>query len=62
MEALKLIEHGCTLNHPSAQMVEVITDLLARQWNVQFSHTHKENNLVADKLASLGLEMDPELQ
>ena len=31
VEALELIEHGCTSNHLSALLVEAIMDLLARQ-------------------------------
>ena len=61
VEALNLIKHRRSTNHSNARMVNAITNLLARQWEIQLSHTHIDNNSVADKLASVDIREGPRI-
>ena len=54
IEGLELIKHGYIPTHPINTLVEAITDLLSRSWQVRFSHIHRDNNRIADYLTFMG--------
>ena len=35
---LELLEHRCLLIHPEYSLIDKITNLLAKEWHLKFSH------------------------
>ena len=55
VEGLELIQQGFSFTHPCVSLIQQITDLIARSWEVNFSHTCRDSNKVADYLAKMAL-------
>ena len=49
-EALDLVESGCSMHHPCAQIVMQIT-VIGFRWELKLRHIYRDQNRVADMLA-----------
>lgn len=61
MTAVRLINEGCSLLHPSANLVFEIRKLLGDD-QIVVHHSYRETNQVADGLAKHGMELSSELE
>ncbi|RYR59515.1 hypothetical protein Ahy_A05g025408 [Arachis hypogaea] len=57
ISALNFIKKGCPNSHPCAPLVADICMLAGHISNIQWSHTLREANFVADHLAKKGHEL-----
>ena len=48
VNALALMENGCSFHHDQYLLVMDITKLLAEDWEIKFSHTYRKQNLVTN--------------
>lgn len=58
---IRMVQEGVPIQHQEANEVAAIKHLLGQDWQVQLTHTYREENQCADYLAKMGATLDKTL-
>ncbi|KAF2288775.1 hypothetical protein GH714_012904 [Hevea brasiliensis] len=62
LATIQLVHEQQMVNRRMMGILVQWRELLHRKWKLKFQHAFREANMVADKLASLAVEMDPRIR